>query len=225
MRELFRLGGKTVTGWRLAAVLVGVLVFTPQPALAEDYPAPSPVLDTSTGTVRPGGTVTISGVLGPFDHVTIDVDWGDGSSGGAALTPAATTGRAVFTPAIDSGGASIAPAIENGGGAVITPVVIIGETDADSIGRFSVTLELSKVGMATVVATGSPSGRTATTVLKVLAALPASSGTDTSNTIPVTGQRTGTLVALGAGSFVLGALMVLAAVTRRRRATASVPAE
>jgi hypothetical protein len=58
-----------------------------------------------------------------------------------------------------------------------------------------------------------------------LAQGPASGGTDTSNTIPVTGQRTGTLVALGAGSFVLGALMVLAAVTRRRRATASVPAE
>jgi hypothetical protein len=178
------------------------------PAYAEDYPPPSPDLEVSTPTVRPGGSVTVTGVVGPFDHVSIEVEWSDGGSGGAAMRPAANY----------RGGISIAPAIETGGSAVITPVVVIGETTADSVGFFSIVLELSRVGTAMITATGSPSGLTAVTNVTVLAALPVSGGTDNSGTeMPVTGQRTGTLVALGAGVLVLGGLMVLAAVTRRRR--------
>jgi hypothetical protein len=89
---------------------------------------------------------------------------------------------------------------------------VVATTTADENGFFSVAVTLGQAGLATVTASGSPSGQTATVSVRVLAAgggLPVT-GTD--------GSQLGTALAVGAGGVAVGTLLVWMAFVWRRRA-------
>jgi hypothetical protein len=90
---------------------------------------------------------------------------------------------------------------------------VLGTTVADETGAFSFTATLAEVGTATITALGEPSGNTAVTTVEVTAA----SDSNDDDALPVTGQRLGVLIGLGAGALLVGMLLAGVTVTRRRR--------
>jgi len=179
------LGEHTMTSRRLAALTAAaiILILSPVPALALEYPPPPPTLTVSAGTITVGGSVVVSGRLGPNDTVTVSVNYGGG------------------------GGGSV-PEI------VPLPAVVVATTSADDAGNFSATVRLTRTGRATITATGSPSGLSASVTVRVLAR---------AGGIPTTGasgERLGTMLAGGAGAVALGALLLWLTLARRRRPTA-----
>ena len=126
-----------------AAALLALVV--PAPAKAVPYPAGTPNLTASPGTVTVGGTVTVTGSgFAPGDTVTISVTY----------TPTALGPRGA--------GAMVPVAYEiplRLAQQVVTP---------DANGDFTATETLTQVGTATITAT-SASGLTASTSVLVLA--------------------------------------------------------
>jgi hypothetical protein len=187
----------------LAAVATAVLI-SPAAAQAEPYPADPPAASVSDGQVADGGTVTFSGEgFLPGEQIAITISY-NGSDSTAATQD--DSGR--FVPAA----------------AALT-------VTASSAGTFSVTLKLTQVGTATLVATGLTSGVTVTQTVKVLAAEDSdgAGGGDDDDTnagggndrLPTTGSSGRLLfVSIYAG---LGAILVGAGVlwfTRSRRRSA-----
>jgi hypothetical protein len=197
----------------LAAVATAVLI-APAPALAEPYPAEPPASSVSEAEVADGGTVTFHGEgFLPGETIAISINYGGSDSNAAAR---ATSGR--FVPA--------AMPLRRQAGLTVT---------ASSAGTFSVTLKLTEVGAATLVATGLTSGVTVTQTVEVVAPSEHNDGAggggrdddDTTtaggggNNLPTTGSDGRVLfISLYAG---LGAVLVGAALlwlTRSRRRSA-----
>jgi hypothetical protein len=131
----------------LAAVATAVLI-APAPALAEPYPAEPPASSISEAEVADGGTVTFRGEgFLPGETIAITINYGGSDSNAAAR---ATAGR--FVPA--------AMPLRRQADLTVT---------ASSAGTFSVTLKLTEVGSATLVATGLTSGVTVTQTVEVVA--------------------------------------------------------
>ncbi|HEV2087210.1 MAG TPA: hypothetical protein VGR21_02745 [Cryptosporangiaceae bacterium] len=149
-------------------------------ALAVDYPAPSPSLTVSEGTVVVGESVTVSGTgFGSGDTVAIDLTYVNGGGGGGGGVPAA--------------------------------VVTVVRASPD--GTFSTAVRFGQVGLARITATGSPSGLSASVTVRVL---PADSD---GSALPITG-RDGlsrmAVIAVGGAALVVGFVLVLLALRRRR---------
>jgi hypothetical protein len=198
----------------LAAVATAVLI-APAPALAEPYPAEPPASSISEAEVADGGTVTFRGEgFLPGETIAITINYGGSDSNAAAR---ATAGR--FVPA--------AMPLRRQADRTVT---------ASSAGTFSVTLKLTEVGSATLVATGLTSGVTVTQTVEVVAPSEHDDGAsgggggddeDTTtaggggNNLPTTGSSGRVLfISLYAG---LGAVLVGAALlwlTRSRRRSA-----
>jgi hypothetical protein len=198
----------------LAAVATAVLI-APAPALAEPYPAEPPASSISEAEVADGGTVTFRGEgFLPGETIAITINYGGSDSNAAAR---ATAGR--FVPA--------AMPLRRQADLTVT---------ASSAGTFSVTLKLTEVGSATLVATGLTSGVTVTQTVEVVAPSEHDDGAsgggggddeDTTtaggggNNLPTTGSSGRVLfISLYAG---LGAVRVGAALlwlTRSRRRSA-----
>jgi hypothetical protein len=198
----------------LAAVATAVLI-APAPALAEPYPAEPPASSISEAEVADGGTVTFRGEgFLPGETIAITINYGGSDSHAAAR---ATAGR--FVPA--------AMPLRRQADLTVT---------ASSAGTFSVTLKLTEVGSATLVATGLTSGVTVTQTVEVVAPSEHDDGAsgggggddeDTTtaggggNNLPTTGSSGRVLfISLYAG---LGAVLVGAALlwlTRSRRRSA-----
>jgi hypothetical protein len=132
----------------LAAAALLALV-APAPAHAVPYPAGTPNLTASPGTVTVGGTVTVTGSgFAPGDPVTISVTY----------TPTALGPR---------GAGAMVPV------AYAIPLRLASKwSRPDANGDFTATETLTQVGTATITAT-SASGLTASTSVLVLAGGPA----------------------------------------------------
>ncbi|HET6529214.1 MAG TPA: hypothetical protein VFH03_01155 [Actinoplanes sp.] len=188
----------------LAAVATAVLTM-PAPAQAEPYPAEPPASSVSEGQVTDGGTVTFRGEgFLPGETIAITISY-NGSDSTAATR--ANSGR--FVPA------------------AMADLTVT----ASSAGTFSVTLKLTRVGTATLVATGLTSGVTVTQTVEVVASEDSDGAgggeDDTTNAgggndrLPTTGSSGRLLfVSIYAG---LGAILVGAGIlwfTRSRRRSA-----
>ena len=201
---------------RIVGLLVAVtaaMILTPRGAAsAAPYPVDPPPASVSDGTVPDGGSVTFSGTgFLPFEKISININYGPSNSsagfaqksvGGFVLAAAALPRRAVLT------------------------------ATADAKGTFSITVHLSQVGTATLVATGLTSGRTVTANVKVLgppeddtSGTPPGDGTDTSpgddTALPTTGPSGARLlvaVSGGVGLVFLGAAILWYARSRRDHA-------
>jgi len=138
----------------LAAAALLALV-APAPAHAVPYPAGTPNLTASPGTVTVGGTVTVTGSgFAPGDPVTISVTYTPtalGPRGAGAMVPVAYEIPLQLAQV------------------VVTP---------DANGDFTATETLTQVGTATITAT-SASGLTASTSVLVLAAALPTTGSST----------------------------------------------
>ena len=176
----------------------------PPAAHAAPYPVEPPPASVSDGTVSNGGTVTFSGSgFLPFEKISININYGDSDS------------SAAFRRQV--GGGFVPAAAQLPRRAKLTVA-------ADAHGAFSITLRLTKIGNATLVATGLTSGRTVTAHVKVVAP---SDGDDNKPTkpgdgtaLPTTGPGGAPLliaVASGAGLVSFGTAILLLVRVRRRR--------
>jgi LPXTG-motif cell wall-anchored protein len=174
---------RTLVPLILAALAVG-LPAAPA-AAAEEYPPPPPALTANPGTIFVGNTTTVTGVnYGPNDLVTLTITY----QTNAAPAPA---------------------------GAEYVPVSYVArqQVQADANGSFTTIVRLTTPGLAIITGTGSPSGRTASTSVRVL---------PLGSSLPVTGSSTNYAGIALAGSAVAAAgvlLMVLARSRRQRRAS------
>ncbi len=112
--------------WHLAALTAGVLALVPAPAYAAGaYPAPSPVVNVNHATVTRGGTVRLTGVLGPNDTVTVHISYGAGLGSVAAVTTADGTGAFAVTLTLSAVGTATITALGQPSGDTATTVVQI----------------------------------------------------------------------------------------------------
>jgi LPXTG-motif cell wall-anchored protein len=162
----------------VAAVSVGLPAAA---ASAEEYPPTTPSLTAIPGTIIAGDTTTVVGRnYGPNDLVTLAV-----TTNTNALKP----GETVLVPVAYS--------------AARQTVV-----QADVNGSFSAVLTLTTPGLATIVGNGSPSGRSASTTVRVLPVGAA---------LPTTGGDTNYLTVALIGSAIAAAGVLLVVMTRTRR--------
>lgn len=176
---------RTIVPLLLAALAVGLPATA---ASADEYPPPPPALSATPGTVIAGSTVTVTGInFGPNDLVTLTVS----TNTNAAPAPA----DAVYVPVAYSAAAQVT-------------------VQADANGSFTTFLTLHTPGLATITAVGDPSGRTASTTVRVL---PVGKG------LPVTGTSTNYAGLALAGSAVaaIGVLLMVLARSRRQRHSAT----
>jgi LPXTG-motif cell wall-anchored protein len=176
---------RTIVPLLLAALTVGLPATA---ASADEYPPPPPTLTATPGTVIVGSTVTVTGTnYGPNDLVTLFVS----TDANAAPAPA----DAEYVPVAYSAAARV-------------------QVQADANGSFTTFLTLHQVGLATITGVGSPSGRSASTTVRVL---PLAKG------LPVTGPSTNYAGLALAGSAVaaVGVLLLVLARSRRQRHSAT----
>lgn len=175
----------------VAAAVCALL--TAGPAAAQpQYPPSPPTLTVSPATVFVGDVVQEFGRgFAPNELVRIEISFGGGSAGGTG------------------GGGSVQPGRMAGFTAhrFAAPIV-----RADSAGSFTSSDRMTRVGTATITATGTTSGlsdsATVTVLAPVSAALPRTSST------PIDLGRI--LLASGA-ALTIGAVLVLLSLARRRR--------
>jgi hypothetical protein len=189
----------------LATVAIAALTATP--ASAEPYPVGPPAAAVSAGTVGPGGVVVFSGSgFVPGETISITVDYSGNTT--AAL-------RTGATGAVTTGNLRGAAA-----GQVVTSryaaPVQVATTTASVGGSFSVSVQLTQPGIATLVGTGLTSGVTVAATVRVLAPVANRQGGDE---LAVTGMSrlVGPAVAVGVATLLVGAVVVWLATGARRR--------
>ena len=191
-----------------AATAAAVLVM-PGIAHAEPYPAGPPASSVSDGVVSDGGTVVFSGKgFDPYEDIRISVSYGSSDSAAADRT-----GAGGFYPA-----------------AMELARRVTLSTTATAAGTFSISVPLSRVGTATLRATGLSSGVTVAESVKVLAEDSSEEPDDSDDSndagdaddtaaLPRTGPGgTPMLIALvaGTGAVLLGTALLLLVRGRRR---------
>jgi hypothetical protein len=143
---------------RIAGLFVALAAaagMAPGAAHAGPYPVEPPPASVSDGTVSNGGTVTFSGTgFLPFEKISITVNY-SGSNSAAALRLHA--------------GDDFPLAFRRAAAVAELPRRVTLSATADAAGSFSLTVRLSEVGNATLVATGLTSGHTVTANVEVVA--------------------------------------------------------
>jgi LPXTG-motif cell wall-anchored protein len=121
------------------ALLVGMLILVPTPALARpaDYPAPSPDLTVDHASVSSGGSVGVAGVVAPRDTVTITVCYNGRDCSVVDIVTA--NGSGVFSVAFRltrPGTATVTAVGEPSGHTAVTTVLVLStdNSDTDTIG-------------------------------------------------------------------------------------------
>jgi hypothetical protein len=153
------------------------------PAQAEPYPAGVPRLSVPSGTTVTTGSFQFFGhSFGPNDVVTIVVTYGQAlGRDHASVVPIALTRR-------------------------VAPVVV----NADAEGEFVATVTFTRTGLATITASGEPSGVVESVTVNVIA--------DTG--LPLTGDDGSTVttaVVVGTAAVIAGALLLWLSIAVRRR--------
>ncbi|MGW4462768.1 hypothetical protein [Micromonospora sp. NPDC004704] len=179
-----------------AFVMAGALAtMTSSPAAAQPqppYPPQPPVLTLSESTVAVGEEVTLFGrFYGPTE--TVDI----------VFTPqAAAAGAVERTTVRQDNGTTVAmvPVAYPSG----PPPALVAVTNAQ--GEFQITFDADWKGTWLITATGRESGLSASVVLTVVP-----------RQLPVTGSSLGRQLGVGAGLLLLGVVLVLLTVVRRRR--------
>jgi hypothetical protein len=161
------------------------------------YPAQSPLLTVTSGTVKVGGSVTVSG---------------QGFQGGEVIDISVTYGPA--NHALGSGGPTAQPAAFSLRHDVVHPTAI-AHAVATPAGAFSAQVPLTEAGNATITAVGEQSHMTVVATVSVLAATTVASATSTKHTLPLSKIE---LVALG---LVILVAIVAAEVAWKRSRTPS----
>lgn len=172
---------RTLVPLILAALAVGLPATA---AVADEYPPPPPALVATPGAVIAGSTTTVTGTgFGPNDLVTLTITY--------QVNAAPAPDGAAYVPVGYSAAAR-------------------QQVQADANGSFTTVVRLTTPGLAIITATGSPSGRTASTTVRVL---------PVGGALPVTGSSTNYAGLALAGSAVAaaGALLVVLARSRRQR--------
>jgi hypothetical protein len=185
---------------RLATTLVGALAFSavlPVAAAqaAPAYPPTTPQLTVNTSTVANHGHVTIHGTgFKPGEMVDItetDRPNAAGAPNAAIVVPAAfelATGR------------------------------LLAKVRADAAGAFTVTVQLDRPGLKTIIATGETSGDVAEVVVRVLLSGVGGAGGGGNGNLPRTGNEALRVAGTGGALVALGVVLVLFTVVWRRRA-------
>ncbi|GAB4099493.1 peptidase [Sinomonas halotolerans] len=168
------------------------------PAVAAQYPAPSPSATVSDATVAPGEPFVFSGEgFLPGETIVVTVD----AAGGPAAAGAGTGGAALSVPA-----------------AIIVPAALqTMTTTANAQGEFSVTITLDQPGTYVITGTGQTSGRSVSATVTVVGAAGTVTGTGaTGGGLADTGLDPALLgwSLVGAGAVAAGAAAVV--VARRR---------
>jgi hypothetical protein len=170
------------------ALITGALFATTTAANAEPYPIGDPGLTSSTALVSSGGDVVLTGTgYGPNDDVSLD---------------------AVYVSALGHFGRAVPGQVRR---------FPVGSATANAEGEWSTTITLSQTGVVTVTATGSPSGVSLTTTVRVVADLPLEDGDGGDEGLPITGPRLTLTLALGAATIVVGVILLWVPIAVRRR--------
>jgi hypothetical protein len=131
------------------------------------YPAQSPLLTVTSGTVKVGGSVTVSG---------------QGFQGGEVIDISVTYGPA--NHALGSGGPTAQPAAFTLHHDVVLPAAI-AHAVATPAGAFSAQVPLTQAGNATITAVGEQSHMTVVATVSVLAATTVASAKSSKHTLPL----------------------------------------
>jgi hypothetical protein len=172
------------------ALITGALFAATPAAQAEPYPAGDPALTSSTALVGAGGAVQLSGSgYGPNDDVSID---------------------AVYASSLGHFGRSVPGQFRR---------FPVGSATANANGDWSTTITLEQTGVATITATGAPSGVQRTTIVRVVSDLPLEDGDGGGGEdgLPITGTRLTTAIVLGTVTVVVGAVLLWLPIALRRR--------
>jgi hypothetical protein len=172
------------------ALITGALLTATPVAHAEPYPAGEPGLTSDTTLIATGGSVQLTGTgYGPNDDVSID---------------------AVYISALGHLGRTAPGPLHR---------FPVGSTQANAEGEWSTTINLSQTGVATLTATGSPSGVVLTTTVRVVTELPLEDDGDpnTGGGLPITGTRLTTTLIIGTLAVLTGALLIWLPLANRRR--------
>jgi hypothetical protein len=180
------------------ALITGALLTATPVAHAEPYPAGEPGLTSSTNLITTNGTVELTGTgYGPNDDVSID---------------------AVYASALGHLGRAAPGPIHR---------FPVGSAQANAEGEWSTTITLAQTGLATITATGSPSGVVQTTTVRVVTDLPLED--DGGNTgggddgLPITGTRLTTALIIGTLAVITGTLLLWLPIAHRRRTRHTAP--
>jgi hypothetical protein len=188
-----------VTAGALATMTASPSVAQPLPS----YPPQAPIVTLSSTTVVVGNAVTIfgQGYGRPADPIE-DVDITVTQQSAAAGVPGAAAARR------DTGATvAMVPVANQLPTQLVAPLSLRATTNAE--GRFQITFEVHQTGVFRIVATGRESGVSSSVLLTVVP-----------RQLPVTGSQLGTQLGVGAGLLLLGVLLVLLTVVRRRRSAA-----
>ncbi|WP_173154582.1 hypothetical protein [Phytohabitans suffuscus] len=146
----------------------------------------------SAGTVFAGEEVDVTGQgYGAGEDVVVEVGYGGSGGGGGGAAEAAPVA------AVPAG--------------VLSQRRVSQTVAADTLGGFTTTIQLTRVGTAVITATGSSTRRTASVTVTVL---------EPGTMLPVTSSsrfNMSTMVLVGGAALALGAVLVLLSVLRRRR--------
>jgi hypothetical protein len=166
------------------------------PAQAEPYPIGEPAIEVPAGTTVTEGSFQFVGhSFGPNDVVTITISYrgtGMGRLKGARVAPATVA---------ESANAALPVSLPNR-----APVVV----NADANGDFVATITFTQTGLATITASGEPSGVVQSVTVNVVA--------DTG--LPLTGDDGSTVttaVVVGTAAVIAGALLLWLSIAVRRR--------
>ncbi|HEY3926255.1 MAG TPA: hypothetical protein VGL75_16965 [Acidothermaceae bacterium] len=140
------------------------------------YPAQSPLLTVTSGTVKVGGSVTVSG---------------QGFQGGEVIDISVTYGPA--NHALGSGGPTAQPVAFTLHHGVVQPAAI-AHAVATPAGAFSARVPLTQAGNATITAVGEQSHMSVVATVSVLSATSVAAAKSTKHTLPLSKIE---LVALG----------------------------
>lgn len=171
------------------ALITGALLTATPVAHADPYPAGEPGLTSDTALIATGGAVQLTGTgYGANDDVSID---------------------AVYISALGHLGRTAPGPLHR---------FPVGTTQANAEGEWSTTINLSQTGMATLTATGSPSGVVLSTTVRVVTELPLEDdGGNTGGGLPITGTRLTTALTIGTLAVLTGALLIWLPIATRRR--------
>jgi hypothetical protein len=165
------------------------------------YPAQSPLLTVTSGSVKVGGSVTVTGHgFQSGEVVDLTVTYAPSShalgSGGPVAQPAAFT-------------------VRHGAGRTVSAAHAVAATD----GEFSAQVPLTQAGNATITATGEQSHMSVAATVSVLSATASVAATkSTKSALPI--SKTGLLVLAGV---IVAILAVVGIAWQRRWRTPSVP--
>ena len=125
-------------------IAAGATFAAAAPASANPYPPAPPVLTTSSGSIAPGGGVTLNGAsFTPFELISIDVTYTSIAAGAMMEDFTITTVKRQL------------------------PTAFVKDTTAGADGTFSTVVTLTQAGRATITAHGETSGVTATAIVTV----------------------------------------------------------